>query len=57
MWQGRAELLAGELAASREQVRALMAPREEPSAVGTADRIPADTPAPLRWWQRQLWGS
>lgn len=33
MWQGRAELLAGELAAARETVKALTAPKEEPKSV------------------------
>jgi excisionase family DNA binding protein len=56
IWQGRAELLAGELAAAREQVRALQAPQEEakPGLSTVADQV--DPPA-RRWWQRLLWGS
>jgi excisionase family DNA binding protein len=61
MWQGRAELLAGELAASREQVRALMAPREDPDdggLTGAIERVTHNVDQPARrWWHRLIWGS
>jgi excisionase family DNA binding protein len=61
MWQGRAEMLAGELAASREQVRALMAPREEPEPLESpavqSNGVDLVEPPARRWWQRLIWGS
>ena len=60
LWQGRAEMLAGELATSREQVRALMAPREEPENSASVEPISSvdlvDPPA-RPWWHRLIWGS
>jgi hypothetical protein len=57
MWQARAEMLAGELAAAREQVRALSAPSREPQAelnLASLYARSSDPAALRRWWQRPL---
>jgi predicted ArsR family transcriptional regulator len=60
MWQARAEMLAGELAAAREQL-ALMAPKVEPQAEAEhvfSTAVEETPPAPPRrpWYQRLLFG-
>jgi hypothetical protein len=68
MWQGRAELLAAELASARATIRALEAPREAPTGApqsrqegqetaspgGVVQEPTPEQPAP--WWRR-LWAA
>jgi hypothetical protein len=55
MWQARAEMLAGQLEQTRQELRALAAPREQPAPTpdpAAAPRhAPEDDDAPRRrWW-------
>jgi excisionase family DNA binding protein len=62
MWQARAEMLAGQLQQRDEQLKALMAPKEEPAApagsVATTpvfQDYPSQEPRPQPWWRRWFW--
>jgi predicted DNA-binding protein (UPF0251 family) len=40
----------------RTTLKALQAPQEAPTNVGSSDVLPADPAVPRRWWQRLLFG-
>jgi len=52
MWQGRAEMLAAQLADAREMIRALEAPKEAPAP----EPVPSPTPPAVAGWSDRWQG-